>query len=142
MRYICLTIRCYLCGRRFILPQELSRHIRDKVCKTNDDQRQQHSPHQQKQHSADAVDASVDSLSPMSLLQLPIITDISQDDDVVEVIGSKSEPCASLDRSPGHPDSLTADQPDVADASEKAGEATAEGGAAPVLWGCKQCDFR
>lgn len=109
-------------------------------------QQQQHPQpqHQQKQHLADAVNASGDSLNPMSLLQLPIITDIRQEDNVAEVIVPKTEPTTSLasEHSASDSNSLTPDNQDVADASEKADDANTEGATAPVLWGCKQCDFR
>lgn len=127
---------CYFCGQKFILPQELSRHIRDKICK-----RENTTTNEDMCHEAD----------PMSLLELPIITDISQDVEVTKLIATpqsdpmQNDPMTSLDAS-AKAESLMSDdyviiehaaELNVDEDAEARGEAEHS-----VLWGCKQCNFR
>lgn len=93
--------RCYLCGQKFILPQELSRHIRDKVCKCDE------------MKSIESVGDSEQNLNSLSLLELPIITDMSQEG-LIEATQS--------------------------DVSSVNANSSIDG--MPVLWACRQCNFR
>lgn len=115
------------------MPQELSRHIRDKVCKTNDDQ--QH-------HSADGTDQSSDSLNPMLLLDLPIVTDIKQDTEIIMSTNTDPSTSSPIEQLPSKPLLLTIDNQNVANVSENTSDTNAEGSTTPVQWGCKQCEFR
>lgn len=122
------------------MPQELSRHIRDKVCKTDDKQRN------------DDICHTGDSLNPMSLLELPIITDISQDVDVTKFeITSQNNPSTSLDattvESLAQEDYMIIEHGTELDLGESHHDLKDEAGpsseAEPkILWGCKQCEFR
>lgn len=124
------------------------------MCKSNNESQPQQQ--QQEKHlpdvdndpnndEVDGVDRSGDSLDPLSLLDLPIITDIAPADDVTELIAHmKREPSIDVgDQLPGESNFLTIDNHNAADVSEKAAASTnAEDCKTPVLWGCKQCDFR
>lgn len=128
---------CYFCGRKFILPQELSRHIRDKVCKTNANQ-----------NLAEVVDHQADSLNPMSLLDLPIITDISHENQVNELLEStQTEPSTSsaIETLPSQ-SYLMIDTKNEMKLDEIAhsmdNNTNNPHNDTPTLWGCKQCDFR
>lgn len=147
--YFFSVFRCYFCGQKFILPQELSRHIRDKVCKTNE----------KCQSDETACNDDTESFSEMSLLELPIITDIAQDDVVVPA-HNDAAPSTSMGADSS---STVATTITVADAlvddnymiiehdSELSLEVSTRSKSEPnnstgtehsILWGCKQCDFR
>lgn len=115
------TFRCYFCGAKFILPQELSRHIRDKTCKSDDNDK---CPDDDTCHETG-------SLSTLSLLELPIITDMSTS---VNVNGLDQDNYMIIE----HATELNLNQSD----SSKNEASTSGEGDHSVLWGCKQCDFR
>lgn len=131
--------RCYFCAEKFILPQELSRHIRDKVCKPDD------------KTPNDDVCHESGSLNPMSLLELPIITDISHDVGVPKLITSQNVPSTSVDASTveslveenfmiiEHGSELDLDDSHH-HSKDEAGPSTET--EHKILWGCKQCEFR
>lgn len=126
-RHIRVFFRCYLCGQKFIFPQELSRHIRDKVCKYEE------------LHTS--VESSEQEQSGVSLLELPIITDMAHDVAVPDLIVS-SEPHSEI----LHMESVENDtendlksQEDLSSINENTESATDE---ISVLWACRQCDFR
>lgn len=140
--YNSLFSRCYFCGQKFLLPQELSRHIRDKICKAND--------------KCPREDANVrsKSLSTISLLELPIITDISHDDEVTKLIDASEQFKRGDSTTSLNVDALVQDNYMIIEHGtelnlSQAGpthdheEGTTSGEVDhPVLWGCKQCDFR
>lgn len=120
---------CYFCGQKFILPQELSRHIRDKVCKCEET------------NPSDCVDESNQNLNSMSLLEMPIITDISKETEVTEL----------MDPTQLEPSTSSACEADenymiVTENDSKNFETSEEhlqfNDDTPVLWACRQCEFR
>lgn len=136
-----LNCRCYFCAKTFILPQELSRHIRDKVCKTDE-----------KPPSAEVCDET-DSLNPISLLELPIITDISNDVEVTKlIVTSQNDASTSVDSTAveslvqenymiiEHGTDLDLDERQHHSKDIQAGPSS--GNEHKILWGCKQCEFR
>lgn len=90
-----------------------------------------------------------ESLSPMSLLELPIITDIGQDEDVSKLIVTthnipsqssvSTEPLAEENfMTVGHETEV-----DMAGSTNIKTDVNHSSGAeSSILWGCKQCDFR
>ncbi|XP_031619231.1 zinc finger protein 91 [Contarinia nasturtii] len=122
---------CYFCGQKFILPQELSRHIRDKVCKTDD-----RTPNEDMCHESD-------SLNPMSLLELPIITDITQDVEVTKLVVAQQNDQMTVDTSVTVESLVPDDYVIIEHGAELNLDEDPRGEAEhSVLWGCKQCDFR
>lgn len=123
---------CYFCGQKFILPQELSRHIRDKVCKADE------------KTSRSDLCHDAESLNPLSLLELPIVTEISQDDEVKQLMVASDAPTTSADAEAV--DSLVQDDYVVIEHGAELGTENdshpKDHGEHSVLWGCKQCDFR
>lgn len=96
-----------------------------------------------KSPSDDVCHESAGSLNPMSLLDLPIITDISQDVEVTKMIATtqSDQPTTSVAATVITVESLVQDnyvliEHGTEDAHPK------EDTEHPVLWGCKQCDFR
>lgn len=128
--------RCYFCGQKFTLPQELSRHIRDKVCKT-DEKNQIEVCHE------------AETLNAMSLLDLPIITDIPQDADLL-VTSHQSHASTSAGETATetatveekfmiieHGSDLNMDEQSQSNAKNHSNDEDQT-----ILWGCKQCEFR
>lgn len=130
------------------MPQELSRHIRDKVCKTNE-----------KCQSEEACNDDAESFSEMSLLELPIITDIAQDVEVPKLIDtSHNEATTSVDTdnnaaaAVGAVDSLAEKNYMIIEHDNELGmevstqskteQNDSTGTEQSILWACKQCDFR
>lgn len=149
-----------MCGQKFILPQELSRHIRDKVCKTNEK-----CQNEEACNDDDDDDDGAGSFSEMSLLELPIITDISQDvvAEVPKLIDTSHDEAAAsvVDTNTNNAaatgggdavDSLAEENYMIIEhGSELSLEVSTESKTEPndsadtvqsILWGCKQCDFR
>lgn len=130
--------RCYFCGKKFIFPQELSRHIRDRVCK------------------ADVKPQSeTESISTLSLLELPIVTDIGHDEDVSKLVTtSNSEPPTSSANAETEPSTepliegnfmIISHETEIGfgESSESKNDVDHPSVVEPsILWGCKQCDFR
>lgn len=136
------------------MPQELSRHIRDNVCKTNEKCRSEEA----------ACNDDAESFSEMSLLELPIITDITQDDVVVPKLIDATHDDATPSSSMSTDNTTTvATTITVADAlveenymiiehdselslevstQSKSDQNDSTGTEQSILWGCKQCDFR
>lgn len=112
--------RCYLCGQKFIFPQELSRHIRDKVCKYEE------------LHTS--VESSEQGQSAESLLELPIITDMAHDVAVPDLIvdSNTHSEIAYMEKD-------LKSKEDLGLINENTECSTDE---MSVLWACRQCDFR
>lgn len=127
--------RCYLCGRKFILPQELSRHIRDKVCKCDE----------VKITDTHNIDHS-DALASTSLLELPIISDISHESGISElIVASQSEPKPSTSAMSAENAKETymiieTENEKKSQSIDSNDDQLIDG--IPVLWACRQCDFR
>lgn len=121
-----------MCGQKFVLPQELSRHIRDKVCKSDEEN-----------FTTESVDHHADGLSTISLLELPIITELPHDVEVSEIIVTekdKNEPSTSAITEHGYSMSENATKEENATSyTEGEHQKSID---TPTLWGCKQCDFR
>lgn len=115
--------RCYLCGEKFTFSQELSRHIRDKVCKYEE------------------LNTSVDDLeqehSSISLLKLPIITDMAHDVAVPELIVSSQPHTENM-----HSESVDNDNTENDSKTQENSGLNNESTGMPVQWACRQCDFR
>lgn len=134
------NFRCYLCAQKFILPQELSRHIRDKVCKTEN------------KPPDDDVCHDEDDLNSMSLLELPIIEDMSQDDGVTTdlIVTSQSDPSTSEEATTVetfHENYLIIEHATELELAESHEQLKHKAGSSSeveqkILWGCKQCEFR
>lgn len=128
------------------MPQELSRHIRDKVCKTNEKCQSEEAC------NVDDDDDDAGSFSEMSLLELPIITDMAQDVvDVPKLIDtSHNEATTSLDADNSsaaveenymiieHGSELSLEVSTQSKTEQNDSTDTVQS----ILWGCKQCDFR
>lgn len=123
------------------MPQELSRHIRDKVCKTD------------RKPPSDEVCHEEDGLNSMSLLEFPIISDISQDDGVTTdlIVTSQSDPSTSEEAtavaSLVHENYLIIEHPTELELAQSHDQLKDEAGPSSevepkILWGCKQCEFR
>lgn len=112
--------RCYLCGQKFIFPQELSRHIRDKVCKYEE------------LHTS--VENSVQGQSGVSLLELPIITDMTHDVTVPDlIVSSQPQPkIVHIEIAENNTENDFKSQKDLGLVNDEMS----------VLWACRQCDFR
>lgn len=111
------------------MPQELSRHIRDKVCKAD----------------TKIEPEEAHNLSTMSLLDLPIITDIGQDVDVTKLIISSEKVASAAAGSLAEEDYLiigTASELGSEECSQVKNNVNSSGAEHAILWGCKQCDFR
>lgn len=119
--------RCYLCGRKFIFPQELSRHIRDKVCKYEE------------LHTS--VDNAEQGQSSVSLLELPIITDMAHDVAVPDlIVGSQPHSkIVDMESVEINTENDSKSQEDLGPIDENPEHSTDE---MSVLWACRQCDFR
>lgn len=127
------------------MPQELSRHIRDKVCKTNE-------KCQNKEACNVDDDDDAGSFSEMSLLELPIVTDMAQDVvDVPKLIDtSRNEATTSMDAGTSnaaveenymiieHGSELSLEESTQSKTEQNDSTDTVQS----ILWGCKQCDFR
>lgn len=128
------------------MPQELSRHIRDKVCKTNE-----------KCQSEEACNDDAESFSEMSLLELPIITDIAQDVEVPKLIDTSHNDATTSVATDNNAAATVADS--LADENymiiehdselglevstqSKTEQNDSTGTEQSILWACKQCDFR
>lgn len=120
------------------MSQELSRHIRDKVCKNIN-----------KNSSEEIVCHENENLNTMSLLELPIITDISEDVEVAKfIVASQTNSTTSMDVASESlvqesfmiidNDALSLDD----DVQSKSVDGPSSEAEHPILWGCKQCDFR
>lgn len=124
---MCVFFRCYLCGQKFIFPQELSRHIRDKVCKYKE------------------LNKSIENLdqrqSGVSLLELPIITDIAHDVAVPDfIVGSQPHSdILHMENVENNTENDLKSQENVGTVNENTDGFTDE---MSVLWACRQCDFR
>lgn len=85
-----------------------------------------------------------ESLNPLSLLELPIVTEISQDDEVTKLMVASDAPTTSADAEAV--DSLVQDDYVVIEHGAELGPGNdshpKDHGEHSVLWGCKQCDFR
>lgn len=116
----------------------MSRHIRDKVCKTDE------------KTPNDGICDETDSLNPMTLLELPIITDISHDVEVAKLIVThQNDPSTSVNAVESlvredymiieHETELHLDESHHQEEAGPSYEAETEH---KILWGCKQCEFR
>lgn len=99
----------------------------------------------------ESVETETESLSTMSLLELPIITDIGHDENVSKLIvtthNNPSTSSANTAAEPlvdanfmiiGHETEI-----DLAESSNIKNDVNHPSGAEhSILWGCKQCDFR
>lgn len=104
----------------------MSRHIRDKICKADEKCLENDTCHE------------TEGLSALSLLELPIITDISTPvntlvQDNYMIIESLNQPIIE------HGTELNLNETD--EPKNEAASTSGEGDH-PILWGCKQCDFR
>lgn len=99
------------------MPQELSRHIRDKTCKVEDS-----CPDGDTCHETESA-IETGELNTLSLLELPIITNDNYM--IVE-----------------HGTEINLNQTDAPRNAENEEASTSAESDHPVLWGCKQCDFR
>lgn len=122
-----IFFRCYLCGQKFIFPQELSRHIRDKVCKYEE------------LHTS--VENSKQRQSGVSLLELPIIIDMAHDvavPDLIVDVQPHSE-IVHIENDENNAEIELKSQEDLGPINEITEGSTDE---MSVLWACRQCDFR
>lgn len=123
--------RCYFCGQKFSLPQELSRHIRDKVCKSND-----------KIQSVDECHEH-ESLSTISLLDLPIITEIPDDAEVTNLIAASQNHNTTAESLTKNDFMIIEHETNLSVSEQQQQQQCKDNDEEhPVLWGCKQCDFR
>lgn len=124
---------CYYCGQKFILSQELSRHIRDKICRRADeeitgDEPMAHSPVEDLPIVTATSHFEVQPLTPAEISSFECATpgpsNTFADDNSIEVLEDSSYTIGDAD-----------DKGTEEDYAEKTDTAT-------TYWGCKQCDFR
>lgn len=142
------------------MPQELSRHIRDKVCKTTEKYQNEEACND------DDNDEDAESFSEISLLELPIITDMAQDVEVPKLIDTSHNEATTSSSSVNadtNNDAVAAAAADAVDSlteenymiiehdselslevstQSKTEQNDSPGTVQSILWGCKQCDFR
>lgn len=112
------TNRCYLCGEKFVLAQELSRHIRDNVCQKSDDA------------SLAGEETSSVGMTTISMIELPIINLCE-----LETTSTATTMAADCVEMAEEAEECLDDDENVFTEVEQLEIPLDE-------WGCKQCDFK
>lgn len=123
--------RCYFCGQKFVLSQELSRHIRDRVCKNEEIIGDETISFTHVNELSTATATTHFEVQPMTSAEIstykchtPGPSNTFADDNSIEVLEDSSYTIGDIDEK----------------ATEK--EYLNKMETAITYWGCKQCDFR